>query len=86
MDDKIKALLTEMAQAASYFGRKAKEIGLNKGDISGLVFGADGYLNCDIYNNGVRYEAVRPVDANDIEYRMAFVEDLKEVKDALPFI
>jgi hypothetical protein len=85
MDDKIKALLTELAQAASYFGKKAKEIGLNGGDISGLVFSADGYLNCDIYNKGVRYEAVRPVGTADIEYRMRFNEKLEEVEDDFPF-
>ena len=85
MDDKIKGLLTEMAQAASYFGRKAKEIGLDPNNIESLVFSGDGYLNCEIAHNGIKYEAIRTSGGKDTEYRMKFPEELEEVEDDLPF-
>lgn len=88
MDDKINALLKEMAQAASYFGRKATEIGLDPDEINGLVFSSnDGYINCHIEHYGVRYEASRAPEAEEVRFKkiVAKTEKIEEVEDDLPF-
>ena len=88
MDDKINALLKEMAQAASYFGRKATEIGLDPNEINGLVFSSmDGYINCHIEHYGVRYEASRAPQSERVTFKkiVAKTEKLEEVEDDLPF-
>lgn len=89
MEDKITALLMEMAQAASYFGRKATEIGLDPDEINGLVFSSiDGYINCHIEHYGVRYEAYIPPKSESkrvILKRITKAEPLKEAEDDLPF-
>lgn len=88
MDDKINALLKEMAQAASYFGRKATEIGLDPDEINGLVFSSnDGYINCHIEHYGVRYEACRGPRSENVRFKkiVAKTEKLEEVEDDLPF-
>lgn len=88
MDDKINALLKEMAQAASYFGRKATEIGLDPDEINGLVFSSnDGYINCHIEHYGVRYEVCRPPKSETVRFKkiVAKTEKIEEVEDDLPF-
>lgn len=88
MDDKINALLKEMAQAASYFGRKATEIGLDPDEINGLVFSSnDGYFNCHIEHYGVRYETSRAPKSENVRFKkiVAKTEKIEEVEDDLPF-
>ena len=88
MDDKINALLKEMAQAASYFGRKATEIGLDPNEINGLVFSSnDGYFNCHIEHYGVKYEASRAPKSETVRFKkiVAKTEKIEEVEDDLPF-
>lgn len=88
MDDKINALLKEMAQAASYFGRKATEIGLDPNEINGLVFSSnDGYFDCHIEHYGVRYEAIRAPKSETVRFKKIVIktEKIEEVEDDLPF-
>lgn len=86
MDEKM-PLLKEMAKAADYFGRRLRDAGVSSDIIANISFSSDGYLNCNVEVNGIRYEAVRlSNEDSEIDYRMKFAEDMEEFDDDLPFV